>query len=128
MRARHTSPMSSTSTSSTIRRHRRVALRGRTISADMSIEGQPPVTGRITVLGAGGAFVEVSSRIEPSSAISLRFTLPGTLTEIICTGVVRDSVIGGVGVEFTQISSSERELVDSAVRRLEHRPGPTPRP
>ena len=78
------------------------------------------MTGLITVLGAGGAFVALEEGLDVGSAIGLRFALPGTLNEVTCCGVVRDIVPGdGVGVEFTDIGPSDRELVDISVRRAE---------
>ena len=113
---------------STIRRHRRIALGSAAIAADVSLDGQPPVTGLITILGAGGAFVEGPSSVDVGSSVGIRFTLPDSYDQIICTGVVRDSVGGGIGIEFTEITSSERELVDIAVRRLERRAAPIQMP
>ena len=46
------------------------------------IGGANPVGGVVTVLGAGGAFVEVSEVYEVGSTVGLRFLLPGTREEI----------------------------------------------
>ncbi len=78
-----------------------------------------PVGGIVTVLGAGGAFVEVSETYEVGSAVGLRFLLPGTREEIACDGVVREFVPGrGIGIEFTEISPIDRERVRAAALTL----------
>ena len=78
-----------------------------------------PVGGVVTVLGAGGAFVEVSETYEVGSQIGLRFVLPGTRDEIACDCVVREFVPGqGIGVEFTRISPIDRERVRAAAWAL----------
>ena len=79
-----------------------------------------PVGGVLTVLGAGGAFVEVTEAYDVGSEIGLRFVLPGTRDEIACDGVVREFVPGrGIGVEFVNISPIDRERVPR--RRAEPR-------
>ena len=78
-----------------------------------------PVGGVMTVLGAGGAFVEVSEPYDVGSEVGLRFVLPGTRDEIACGGVVREFVPGrGIGVEFTNISAIDRERVRAAALNL----------
>ena len=83
------------------------------------IGGANPVGGVVTVLGAGGAFVEVSEVYEVGSNVGLRFLLPGTREEIACDGVVREFVPGrGIGIEFTEISPIDRERVRAAALTL----------
>ena len=78
-----------------------------------------PVGGVLTVLGAGGAFVEVSEIYDVGSKVALRFVLPGTRDEIACDGVVREFVPGrGIGVEFVDISPIDRERVRAAALNL----------
>ena len=78
-----------------------------------------PVGGVLTVLGAGGAFVEVSEAYDVGSEVGLRFVLPGTRDEIACDGVVREFVPGrGIGVEFVNISPIDRERVRAAALNL----------
>jgi hypothetical protein len=43
-----------------------------------------PVGGVLTLLGAGGAFVEVSETYDVGSQVGLRFVLPGARDEIAC--------------------------------------------
>ena len=78
-----------------------------------------PVGGVVTVLGARGAFVEVSETYDVGSQIGLRFVLPGTRDEIACDCVAREFVPGrGIGVEFTRISPIDRERVRTAAGAL----------
>jgi hypothetical protein len=78
-----------------------------------------PVGGVMTVLGAGGAFVEVSDAYEVGSNVGLRFVLPGTRDEVACDAVVREFVPGrGIGIEFTKISPIDRERVRAAALNL----------
>lgn len=78
-----------------------------------------PVGGVVTVLGAGGAFLEVSEAFEVGSPVGLRFRLPGTSDEIVCGGIVKDYVPGrGIGVEFTQLAPIDRERLKAAAWNL----------
>ena len=78
-----------------------------------------PVGGVVTVLSAGGAFVEVSEGFALGSHVGIRFTLPGTKEEIVCGGIVRDNVPGrGIGVEFTQLADIDRERLRAAAWSL----------
>ena len=76
------------------------------------------VTGSVTVLGAGGAFVELNNHVPVGGYIDLRFKVPGMPNQIECGGLVRDHIPGrGIGIEFTGLVFSERGLVADAVRR-----------
>ena len=76
-------------------------------------------SGVVTVLSAGGAFVEVSEGFTQGSHVGLRFTLPGTKEEIVCGAIVRDNVPGrGIGVEFTQLADIDRERLRAAAWSL----------
>ncbi len=78
-----------------------------------------PVGGVVTVLGAGGAFVEVNEEYIVGDEVGLRFVLPGTHDEVACKCVVREYVSGrGIGVEFTDISAIDRERVRAAAWNL----------
>ena len=87
-----------------------------------------PVGGVVTVLSAGGKFVEVSEGFTLGSHVGIRFTLPGTKEEIVCGGIVRDNVPGrGIGVEFTQLANIDRERLRAAAWSLAQ-PGYEPPP
>ena len=75
-----------------------------------------PVGGVVTVLGAGGAFVEVNEEYIVGDEVGLRFVWPGTHDEVACKCVVRDYLPGrGIGVEFTDILAIDREHVRALV-------------
>lgn len=99
------------------RRFPRVGLAADTaIPIEVWSRHQTEVTGRVTVLGAGGAFVELSQQVPIGRYIELRFNLPGIPGQIECGGLVRDEVPGrGIGVEFTGLAYSERDLVANSV-------------
>ncbi len=68
------------------------------------IDRASPVGGVVTILGTGGAFVEIGETYEVGSQVGLRFVLPGTRDEIECDCIVRQFVPGeGIAVEFTRI-------------------------
>ena len=70
------------------------------------------------MLGAGGAFLEVKRHLHVGNSIGLRFVLPATGEEIVCGGVVRNHAREhGFGVEFTQLTTSDRELLTIVVLR-----------
>ena len=78
-----------------------------------------PVGGVVTVLSAGGAFLEVSESFDLGSFVGLRFTLPGASEEIVCGGIVKDYVPGqGIGVEFTQLAEIDRQRLKAAAWNL----------
>jgi hypothetical protein len=78
-----------------------------------------PVGGVVTVLGGGGAFVEVNEAYTVGDQVGLRFVLPGTHDEVACECVVREYIPErGIGVEFTDISAIDRERVRAAAWNL----------
>ena len=105
------------------RKYPRVGLGGDNVIWSEVWQGQiglsTPVAGVVTVLGAGGAFLEVSESFDVGSHVGLRFNLPGTTDEIVCGGVVKDNVPGrGIGVEFTQLAPIDRERLRAAAWNL----------
>ncbi len=91
---------------------------GSAIPAEVWHHTLPVFPGWITVLSERGAFLEVSEHMPVRSSIALRFVLPGNEEEIVCGGIVRNRVLGlGVGVEFTLLSPSERDLMTVSVIR-----------
>ena len=103
------------------RRYPRVGLDASPISSEVWREpkGQSDsFEGLVTVLGGGGAFVELDERFKVGSSVGLRFTLPGAEDEVIYSGVVKQHVPGrGVGVEFTKLVHSDRERLTNWVIR-----------
>jgi hypothetical protein len=75
--------------------------------------------GRIVVLGAGGAFVELSEDVPIGTRLGLHFTLPSAPDPVICRAVVRSGLPGqGVGVEFLQLSSRDAERVAQLIEQV----------
>ena len=107
----------------TARKYPRVGLGAESAICSEVWQGQiglsMPIPGVVTVLGAGGAFLEVSENFDVGSPVGLRFNLPGTADENVCGAVVKESVPGrGVGVEFTQLSAIDRERLRAAAWNL----------
>lgn len=76
--------------------------------------------GHVTVMSAGGILADVAKpcTFTIGGAVELRFTPPGALSPLICSGVVRDIVpLRGLGIEFNQITPSDRESITQAVDR-----------
>ncbi len=70
-----------------------------------------PVGGRLVVIGAGGAFLEVDDAYPIGSFMHVRFELP-TLGAIGCRAIVRNAIEGkGVGVEFLDIEGVEHRRI-----------------
>ena len=71
--------------------------------------------GRLAILGAGGAFLELGENHAIGSLIRLRFTT-AELGEIACQAIVRNGLEGeGVGVEFLDIEPSDQERIKAFV-------------
>ena len=74
--------------------------------------------GRLVVLGAGGAFLELSGSYAVGNMLRLGFKLPSTTAEISCTAIVRDRLDAkGVGVEFLHLEPPDRERISTFVQR-----------
>ena len=90
------------------------------------------VDGRLVVLGAGGAFLELFDAAYPiGSLMHVRFELP-TLGEIGCRAIVRNAIEGtGVGVEFLDMEGVEHRRIEAFVTNHQaptpvHYPPPDP--
>ena len=75
------------------------------------------VGGRLVVLGAGGAFLELDDAFPLGLLMHVRFEVP-TLGEIGCRAMVRYLIEGtGVGVEFLDIKGVERRRIVAFVTK-----------
>ena len=98
------------------RRHLRVRLGEEGFVSKVSPDGTTSVQGTVTVLGAGGACVEVGEAIAIGTPLSLSFTLPGTTDEIRCGGVVRNKVSeNNLGIEFFFMTPEDRDRLAKSV-------------
>ena len=74
--------------------------------------------GQVVAVGFGGAFLEMSDNYREGTRLRIRFRLPPTFSEIMCTAVVRNRAPGrGVGVAFSELSFGEREELQRFVAR-----------
>ena len=82
---------------------------------------QTRTSGRLVVLSAGGAFLELDVGYPVGKPLRLRFEL-ATLGRIGCRTIVRRHLEGsGVGVEFLDIDRADRALIAAFVRTHEAR-------
>ncbi len=74
--------------------------------------------GRLVVLGAGGAFLELSGRYPLGSMLRVNFKLPSTLVPVTCSAIVRFRLEGkGVGVEFWNLEPHDQKRIGTFVRQ-----------
>ncbi len=86
------------------------------------------VGGRVVVLGAGGAFLELDAVYPIGSLMRVRFELP-TLGEIGCRAIVRNAIEDtGVGVEFLDLEGVEHRRIVAFVTKHQIRNFPMSRP
>ena len=79
--------------------------------------------GQAVSVGFGGAFLATSDDYREGTRLRIRFRLPPTFSEIMCTAVVRNRAPGrGVGVAFSELSYWERQELQRFVAR--HTPPP----
>ena len=103
------------STYTTPRRYPRARV---SFDADVSVGGRTiRMDGRLTILGAGGAFLELGKNYAIGSVVGLRFRI-AELGEIACQAIVRNHLEGkGVGVEFLDIEPSDQERIKAFVEK-----------
>lgn len=77
-------------------------------------------------LGTGGVFIETKTPLSSGSEIELTFTIPDSKETLRTKGKViwsqapianRNDINVGMGVQFTQFSESQRQLLDDFIRR-----------
>ena len=84
------------------------------------------------VLSCGGAFLKTDLPMPRGTRLNLRFRLPGDESEIVCAGVVRNTLgweetadlTPGFGVEFEGVRPSDRVRLEEFVESLEGRVAP----
>ena len=75
------------------------------------------IDGRLAVVGAGGALLELGENYAVGSVLTLRFTI-AELGEITCRAIVRRSLEGkGVAVEFLDLEPYDQELIKALVEK-----------
>ncbi len=105
------------STAAAARRYPRVGLGADSrIRVEVYSNPRDIRTGWISVLGAGGAFLQGCDGYGVGSVVQLRFALPEVKNEIVCSAIVRGRFPGsGIGLEFSRLASRHRELIAAAV-------------
>lgn len=77
-------------------------------------------------LGTGGVFIETEKPQEHGSSLDLTFTIPDSKETLVTTGKViwvqkavagRQDLVPGMGVQFEQFDSNQREVLENFVRR-----------
>ena len=75
-----------------------------------------------------GVFLKTDRIPSLGTMIDLQFRLPGCWSEIRCRGLVRNTStsdghghLGGIGVEFEELSEEHRDLLDTFIERQLHR-------
>jgi len=103
--------------------------------APVSVETQVQVSkggtsmsmqGRVVVLGAGGAFLELRDDFPVGTLLGVQFTLPSAAAPVACPAIVRSRHEGqGVGVEFLDLSLQDRERIALFVAKQTRSDDPT---
>ena len=74
--------------------------------------------GRLVVLGAGGAFLELGESYAIGRVLRLQFFMP-QLGDIDCQVIVRNGLEGkGVGTEFLDMNPPDRERIKAFVEQI----------
>jgi type IV pilus assembly protein PilZ len=75
-------------------------------------------------INEGGMFVETDTPADPGSPVELEFRIPGSEEPIQVLGRVVRATVGnheeppGMGIEFENLDSQSRELINELVRNL----------
>ena len=84
-------------------------------------QSQGRTGGRLVVLSAGGAFLELDDGYPVGRHLRLRFEL-ATLSKIGCQAIVRRHLDGrGAGVEFLDIDPTDRTRITAFVKKHQAR-------
>ena len=78
---------------------------------------QRSVSGRFVMLGAGGAFLEVTEDYPTGTFLKIRFEL-GELGEVSCDAIVRNTLEGKeVGLEFLDLAPHDQKRIEEFVEK-----------
>lgn len=74
------------------------------------------VMGRLVVLGAGGAYLEIGENYPVGTVLGVAFTPDPLMDELTCAAVVRNSLDGqGIGVEFLDFDPLDQARIQTFV-------------
>ncbi len=74
---------------------------------------------RAANLSVGGVFFEKTIPEPLGKVVVLRFTLPGTASEISCKGEIVSARDFAMGVKFLDLSDADREAIEGLLDKLE---------
>jgi hypothetical protein len=98
------------------RRYRRISLpKGMNVSwhgADCDLQ----LFSRVQTLGMGGLFISTPNPPPVGTKLRLAFEVPSG--KVRAEAVVRNSVPGGIGVEFTRMDLGDKLLLQKLLKRL----------
>ncbi len=76
------------------------------------------VMGRLVVLGAGGAYLEIGENYPLGTVLGVAFTPDPLMDEVTGAAVVRNSLDGpGIGVEFLDLDPLDRARIQAFVEQ-----------
>jgi hypothetical protein len=96
------------------RRHERILIPEQKMPACEGVNR--PLTGRVLVLGTGGAYLLTNDRYPTGTEFELRITAGTDVVESPCA--VRDVESGGMGVEFTWLSAAAEIKLRKLIMRF----------
>lgn len=82
-------------------------------------------------INEGGLFIETEKPQVTGTEVSLRFNLPGNSDALQTTGSVvwvrsgGGSAPAGMGIEFDELTSDDRQRINEMIRSLRNGPSPT---
>jgi uncharacterized protein (TIGR02266 family) len=82
-------------------------------------------------INEGGLFIETEKPRPTGTEVAMRFNLPGnheplqTVGRVVWVRSASDQVAAGMGIEFDELSSEDRDRINSMIRSLRNGPGET---
>lgn len=76
----------------------------------------PPLAGKVLVMGLGGVFIAVQERFPAGTVLNLRLTHDRETVEAVCA--VRGQFPDGIGVEFVQLRGKDEETLKRMLERF----------
>lgn len=79
-------------------------------------------------INEGGLFIETEKPRPTGTEVAMRFNLPGnnaplqTIGRVVWVRSASDQIPAGMGIEFDELSSEDRDRIDSMIRSLRNGP------
>ena len=80
-------------------------------------------------INEGGLFIETEKPRPTGTEVAMRFSLPGnheplqTIGRVVWVRSASDQVPAGMGIEFDELTSEDRDRINSMIRSLRNGPG-----